>query len=81
MLICFAAIKGIIHSEFLSKIQTVNQASYLHVLEILQQHIHWKRQNLWTEKTVCFMTMHLPTQPFWLSDFQPKRISVTEHPT
>ena len=47
MLICFFDIKGLVHFEFVSQGQTVNQQFYLEVLKRLRDAVRRKRPELW----------------------------------
>jgi len=42
MLLTFFDIRGIVHYEFVPTGQTVNQVSYLEVLERLHEKVRWK---------------------------------------
>jgi hypothetical protein len=47
MLITFMDIKHIIHYEFISQGQTVNQAYYMEMLKRLHEAVRRKRPELW----------------------------------
>ena len=47
MLITFFDIKGIVHFEFLSQGQTVNQYAYKEILQRLMRSVRDKRRDLW----------------------------------
>jgi len=47
MLICFFGIKGLVHFEFVSQGETVNQRFYLEVLKRLHDAVRRKRPELW----------------------------------
>jgi histone-lysine N-methyltransferase SETMAR len=52
MLVCFFDHKGIVHYEFISQRQTVNQQCYLELLTRLQECVRRKRHELWPDKWI-----------------------------
>jgi len=52
MLVCFFEHKGIVHYEFISQGQTVNQQCYLELLTSLLECVWRKRPRLWPDKWI-----------------------------
>ena len=52
MLVCFLDHKGIVHYEFTSRRQTVNQECYLALLTRLRECVRRKRPALWPDKWI-----------------------------
>ena len=62
MLLTFFDIRGIVHYEFVSTGQTVNQVYYLEVMETLHEKLDRNDPNFLTTHRSCITTMHLLTQ-------------------
>ena len=62
MLIAFFDIKGIVHFEFLSQGQTVNQYVYKEILRRLMRSVRDKRRDLWENNAWVLHHDNAPAQ-------------------
>jgi histone-lysine N-methyltransferase SETMAR len=59
MLLTFLDIKGIVHFQFITQVQTFNHAYYVEILKQLHEAVHRKRPELWPN----YWTLHYEHVP------------------
>ena len=81
MLVCFFENKGIVHYEFISQGQTVNQQCYLELVTRLWECVRRKLPRLWSDKWILHHDSASAHDAVRVQEFQAKNsITKMDHP-